>query len=319
MGLKVKRAKKFSCTHCGRSLKSTGLMPLTIARCPSCKHRVVVPGRFGDFLLYGVLGKGAMGMVYKALNEKVRRYVALKVLTDDQKKSDLDQCLKEAQAMAALNHNNIVRVYNFGQAYNQYYIEMELLEGGSAKHHFAQQEVPSEPEILKMSLGVVDGLGAAHDADLLHMDVKPTNVLFDNHKTPKLVDFGFAQHMRSSMDFVGTPNYVAPEVAKNMRYDHRADIYSLGATLFRLLTKRPVFRGGPRQVIKLRIHQDAPPLREVRKDLHEATCRLVDRMLSRDPNARQQNYKQLEAEIRAAQRVASSDDMLDELADAVDP
>jgi serine/threonine protein kinase len=318
MGLKVKRAKKFACTNCGRPLKSTGLMPLTIARCPSCKHRVVVPGRFGDFLLYGVLGKGAMGMVYKALNEKVRRYVALKVLTEDHKKADLDECLKEAQAMAVLNHSNIVRVYNFGQAYSQYYIEMELLEGGSTKHHFGSQEVPREIEILKMGLGVVDGLAAAHKASLLHMDVKPTNVLFDTQLVPKLVDFGFAQHVRTSMDFVGTPNYVAPEVAKNMRYDHRADIYSLGATLFRLLTKRPVFRGGPKQVIKLRIQQPAPPLRDVRGDLTDTTCRMVDRMLTRNPKDRFQTYEELKAEMVSAHRVAGSDDMLDELADLVE-
>lgn len=249
------------------------------------------------------LGTGGMGTVYKAHDEKLDRIVALKVMLKNlgSDPSILEAFRKEARAVAKLNHPNIAQIYSFGEDDGKPYIVMEFVGG----EHFDSLVFSPTPldqaKVMKTGMEIASGLQVAADAGLVHGDIKPENIVFDDHGVPKLLDFGIASASNAkSTEIWGTPYYIAPEKLHRQRVDFRSDIYCLGATLYHALTKHPPFDGDDvRAVLRARLEGPPPPMSTYRPDIDPEVEAIVGRMLQTDPSDRYPTYGALIADIRA--------------------
>jgi hypothetical protein len=306
------RIPRIVCVGCKKVLDVGHLPSFSEIKCPACGEAQRIPALLANFLLIEPLGAGGMGMVYRALDQSLGRFVALKVM----KKSLGDneefnqQFRREAQAAAALNHPNIVQIYSFGQEKGQPYIVMELVSGGRLDKMIAGGVQLDEEQALRIHIDVARGLHAASDVGLIHGDVKPENIMFGQHGEAKVVDFGlasFAGEQQEDGQVFGTPYYIAPEKAKRKKVDFRSDIYSLGATLFHVLAGEPPFDGPTAtDVVLARFDKPAPDLMEIRSDLHPETARVVARMLEADPGARYPSYPSVIADLEEALEACQS-------------
>jgi len=290
-----------ACPKCGMVLDVTDVPAFTGVQCPSCEFEFQVPARFGTFMLLQLIGMGGMGGVYRARDEGLNREVAIKViqksLGDDAQFVESFQ--REAQAAAKLNHPNIAQIYSFGQFQGQPYIAMELVSGGSLDK--MMKNGPVEPAVaFNIGMQIAEGLREAAEAGLVHGDVKPENILFDSDKNAKLVDFGIAAMQGSSSAEVwGTPYYIAPEKVQKQRADHRADIYSLGATLYHAIAGVPPFDGvDATEVVKARFSGPPRPLHDVRGSVPEEVESVIMRMLELDQSQRYPTYGSLLSDMR---------------------
>ena len=291
-----------ACPKCGALLDIEGLPAFTAVQCPSCEFEFQAPARFGTFVLLQLLGAGGMGGVYRARDEGLNREVAIKVmlksLGDDPQFVETFQ--REAQAAAKLNHPHIAQIYAFGQEKGQPYIAMELVSGGSLDKMMSAQGPMDPAVVIHIGEQIAEGLREAADAGLVHGDVKPENILFDNDKNAKLVDFGLAaMNSGPGNDVWGTPYYIAPEKVRRQKSDFRSDIYSLGATLYHAIAGVPPFDGeDATAVVKARF--DAPPkkMSEVRGNVPEEVDALIMRMLQVEPQTRYPTYGSLLGDMR---------------------
>jgi eukaryotic-like serine/threonine-protein kinase len=212
------------------------------------------PNAFPDVPGYEILdwlGQGGMGVVYKALQIRAKRLVALKMIRGDAplQAAQLERFCFEVQAAARLKHPNVVQIYDVGEAGGRPYFSLELLEGGTLRERLADAPMAPRPAATLL-IGLATAIDAAHRAGIVHRDLKPSNVLFDDKGTAKVADFGLAKQLESddgpslSGQVMGTPSYMAPEQARGDRraVGPAADIYALGAILYEMLTGRPPFR-----------------------------------------------------------------------------
>jgi len=224
---------------------------------------------FGDYEIVEEIARGGMGVVYKARQASLNRIVALKMVREAHLASShaVQRFQIEAEAAAKLDHPNIVPVHEFGQLEGQWYISMKLVEGPSLAQHL--HGVPMEPDRAARLMGTIArAVHYAHQRGVLHRDLKPANVLLQNDEHPYVTDFGTAKledrnlGLTLAMDVLGSPNYMSPEQAagKNDQVTTAADVYSLGAILYELLTGRPPFRA-------------ATPLETIRKVIEEECVR----------------------------------------------
>jgi serine/threonine protein kinase len=207
-----------------------------------------VADKVGKYQIRGLLGEGGMGAVYLAWDPLIEREVALKVLTQDAGDSSiaLQRFLGEARSIGRLNHPNVVSIYDIDQWQGRYYIVMELLSGGSVAGLQSSQGALAWEHACDLVAQAARGLAAAHLAGMIHRDVKPENLMLTRDGVVKVVDFGLSKLLDASDDshaavtkagqILGTPQYMSPEQFEAEQVDARTDIYSLGATLFRLLT-----------------------------------------------------------------------------------
>ena len=262
------------------------------------------PGaQFGEFKLIRPIGRGSMGEVFLAEQPSLRRSVALKILhpslTADP--AVLERFRREALNSAKLRHGAIVPVFGAGEQGALLYIAMDYIEGRSldrVMHEMLERKVTPGPELiasfLRIAIEIAEALHFAHEEGVLHRDVKPSNILLDRRGRPYLSDFGLARHrfdspLTMSGDLVGTPRYMAPELLDRRigPVDRRSDVYSLGATLYELLTLRPPFDGEGLQELFARIREGVPARAEegnpaVLRSLGDA----LERSLVRDPAGR---------------------------------
>ena len=301
------RVEKIACANCGHHLNVSALPIFTFFHCPECHAQQMVPGKLGNFLLLEELGRGGMGVVYRGLDMALGRPVAIKVmhksLGDDPQ--FLENFLREARAAAAINHKNVVQIFSFGREKGQPYLVMELVDGGRLDAYISSSQPLTEAQALTICTEVAEGLKAAHDVGLMHGDIKPANILFDKKGVAKVADFGLAGFIRQqkagSHDIWGTPFYIAPEKARRQKVDQRADIYSLGATMFHALTIRPPFDGdNPTEVVLARLQLPPPDITAARPDLHPETVRIITRMLAPDTLVRYPNYASLLSDLQEA-------------------
>ncbi len=304
--VEAKRVSQVICVGCQKVLDVAHLPIFSEIKCPECGAKQTIPAHFGDFILINRLGSGGMGVIYYAQDQELGRYVALKVMKKSlgENKEFVKSFKHEARAAAALNHQHVVQIYSFGEFEGQPYIAMELMGGGGLDEMIANEEHLDETRALELFLEITDGLKAASDVGLVHGDIKPANILFDQDGKAKMVDFGLASYIgqqKKETQIWGTPYYIAPEKAKGKEIDFRSDIYSLGASLFHALAGEPPFDGPtPMEVVSARLKNPAPSLYDFRSDIHPETTALVARMLEKDPTMRYPSYPALLYDMRAA-------------------
>jgi tRNA A-37 threonylcarbamoyl transferase component Bud32 len=219
-------------------------------------------GSIGKYDLLAELGRGAMGLVYRARDRKLEREVALKIISDELRNHPvaMQLFLDEAKALAQLNHPNIVGVYDQSEDDGVTYMVMELVEGQTLEEIIAQRGRLPVSEALEIIDQLCAGLAYAHERKVIHRDIKPANIFVTPDRTVKLGDFGLARVMREiairRTEIRGTPLYMAPEQVTGTDIDRRADLYAVGCTLFELLTGRPPFTDG--DIMFQQLHA-APP------------------------------------------------------------
>lgn len=262
--------------------------------------------RLDHFELKEFVGGGGMGAVFRALDTMLNREVALKVLSRDQGADDETRrrFQNEAQSAARLDHENIARVYYVGEDRGLNYIVFEFIEGINLRELVEQRGALPIGEALSYTLQVAEAIAHASSRDVVHRDIKPSNVIVTSEGRAKLVDMGLArlhQVERSAADLtasgvtLGTFDYISPEQAYDPRSaDVRSDIYSLGCTLYFMLTARPPFPQGTVLQKLLQHKSDTPPdPREINPSVPEAVSAVVMRMLAKDPRKRQQSAAEL--------------------------
>ena len=268
----------------------------------------LVPQQLGDFEIVKPIGRGAMGVVYLANQVSLKRQIALKVLRYSVSGQQATKRFeREAELVATLRHENIVPVYATGVQDNSNFLAMQLIDGPSLAQWSADEEVVRDPKtIAKWGAQVARALSHAHQRDVIHRDVKPSNLLKDQDHI-WLTDFGLARRyddLRMSMTgaMLGTPNYMSPEQAAPTRHpiDFRTDIYSLGATLFELLTGRCVFLAeSPHAVLSQVIAEEPPPLRQIVPHASRDLETILLKCLEKEPHARYQTAEQLADDLDA--------------------
>jgi len=230
--------------------------------------------KLGRYDLTGVLGKGAMGIVYEGLDSKLHRKVAIKTILkghmddDEAAKEYSMRFMREAQAVARLNHPNIVQVYDFGEEGDVAYIVMEFIKGKELKNFFDANERFELKEAVRIMCELLDALELAHEGGIVHRDIKPANVMLDGQARVKLADFGVARVTddRSAAEktqagtMVGTPAYMSPEQITGGNIDRRSDVFSAGIILYQFLTGEKPFTGSGAWTIAKKIIQDHPPV-----------------------------------------------------------
>ena len=267
-------------------------------------------GENGNFLLERELGRGGMGGVYLGRDKMLDRPVAVKVMLKEfgSDAEFVERFKKEAQAAARLIHPNIAQIYSYGIADEMPYIAMELVAGGSLYQIMRNSGANSDiPRIMKICEQVAQALRCASDQGLVHGDIKPENILLDANGNAKLVDFGLAAMQKDTDEIWGTPYYIAPEKVRKDAVDYRADIYSLGGTLYHALCGVAPFEGeDATAVVKKRFEIIPRKPSEVRPELSSQIDALVMKMLAFNPSDRYPTFEALLADFKAVMTVGLS-------------
>lgn len=259
------------------------------------KKKLEIGEMFGHYKVEKLLGQGGMGIVYRALDTKLNRTVALKILSvHNVGKQVLTRFKQEALATAQLDHPNIVRLFEV-DSNPQDYFTMEYVEGHTLDFHIKKRnlDLAQSAAIIKK---IANALQEAHKKNIIHRDVKPGNILLDKNNQPKIMDFGLAkftsneQNLTKKGSILGTPNYMAPEQFKGDKVDKRADIYALGATLYEMITFSRLFDGQTPMSIAAEIFTTRPtPPRAIRPSIPENLEQICLKALEKSPKKRYLN------------------------------
>jgi len=242
------------------------------------------------------IGQGGMGVVYLAEDTVLRRRVAYKVLPPSirENPSVLQSFMQEARIAAALNHPNIVTVFDTGRDGEDLYITMEYVDGLSLKQYLERHQTSLDDRIMIMK-SICQGVAYAHGRRVVHRDLKPTNVMLLRDRTVKIMDFGLARHLTDTMtektSVKGTPLYMSPEQIVGEKVDKLSDIYALGCTFYRMLTGRPPFSKG--DVYYQHLHAKAKPLRSVNPEIPLALERIVLKCIEKRKERRFQSVEEI--------------------------
>ena len=270
-------------------------------------------GRLGDYRVLEVLGVGGMGIVFRAEDPKLQRQIALKVMkpTAAASRSAKNRFIREAQATAAIDHDNIVQIYQVGEDRQMPFIAMQFLRGESLQKRLQRADRLDEREVVRIGRDVAAGLAAAHQRGLVHRDIKPDNIWLDEAAAyrAKILDFGLVRMatgddgLTQSGMVLGTPRYMAPEQAKGEAVDHRSDLFSLGAVLYHLASGKPPFECGNLTATLIAVSRaDFHPISSACPDLHPDLAELITRLLSREKEARPQSAAEVADSLARIQR-----------------
>jgi len=268
----------------------------------------MTPERLGKYEVRSVLGKGAMGVVYKAFDPHIERYVAIKTIRKDTVDPDLARQFmvrfkNEAKAAGRLHHPNIVGVYEYGEDEAVAYIAMEYVEGTGLREYLDRKATFDFGQLVALMTQLLGALEYAHAAGIIHRDIKPSNLIVDSSATLKVADFGVARIDMSNLTTVGmvigTPSYMSPEQCQGREADVRSDLFSAGIVLYELLTGRKPFTGSVEAIAYKICHDDpVPPSTLSPLKLPDAVDKLVARALAKDPQERFQTARAFSDALR---------------------
>lgn len=258
-------------------------------------------GRLAHYEILEVVGQGAFGTVLRAFDEKLQRVVAIKVMAPELAATSptRKRFIREAQASAAIRHENVVSVYSVEEKPIPYLV-MEYIPGETLQQRLNRTGPLDVSETLRIGRQIAEGLAAAHATDLIHRDIKPGNVLLEGgqHKV-KITDFGLARaaddaSMTQSGMIAGTPMYMAPEQALGQMLDQRADLFSLGSVIYQMVSGRPPFRANTTVAVLKRVAEDTPrPIREVIPETPQWLCDIISKLHAKDPKDRFQSAREV--------------------------
>lgn len=250
------------------------------------------------------IGTGGMSDVYKAKCHKLNRFVAVKVLKQEfgENESFVSKFRIEAQAAAGLMHPNIVNVYDVGEENGIHYIVMELVEGITLKKYIEKKAKLSFKEAVSIGIQISMGIEAAHNNNIIHRDIKPQNIIISREGKVKVTDFGIAKAATSNTitsNVMGSVHYTSPEQARGGYSDEKSDIYSLGITMFEMLTGRVPFNGETTVAIAIKhIQEEMIPLREFDPEIPGSVESIVLKCCQKSPDRRYQNMQELIADLK---------------------
>lgn len=268
--------------------------------------------QIGGYLVEERLGRGAMGTVYKAVQLSLSRTIALKVLSQDLVKDEkfCEMFVKEARAAGGLNHPNIVQVYDVGDEAGQYFFSMEYAEKGSVLEEMGKGgslDMSRAIEVIKLTCAALD---YGERKGLVHRDIKPDNLMVMEDGAVKLGDLGLAMSGKETEEqqdgVFGTPHYIAPEQAMGKPVDHRADIYALGATFYRMVSGRTLYTGTTvKEILKKQVREPHEPITTHVPDCPTAISNIIDRMLAKEPSERYQHASDILNDIANYEALSS--------------
>jgi serine/threonine-protein kinase len=253
------------------------------------------------------LGKGGMGVVYKAQDTKLDRFVALKFLPSHLAASEQDKArfIQEAQAASALNHPNVCTIHDIQEHEGQMFIVMEFVDGQTLRE---KKGSISFKQAIDIGIQIADGLAAAHEKSIVHRDIKPENIMIRKDGIAQIMDFGLAKlkgvsRLTKEGSTVGTAGYMSPEQVQGLEVDHRSDIFSFGVLLFEMFTGQLPFKGVHETAVAYEIvNVDAPPMSSVQPEIDPALDSIVLECLEKDPNERAQSAKQVSIDLKRFKR-----------------
>ena len=265
--------------------------------------------RVGRYELLEVLGSGSMGLVYKALDPKINRLLAIKTIRfsdefeEDAIKDIKKRFLREAEIAGQLAHPSIVTIYDVGEDEDLTYIVMENLEGKDLAKFIKRKNLLPFRKVLQVVARVADALEYAHKADVIHRDIKPANIMLMDNGGVKVTDFGIAKAISSSRTktgvILGTPNYMSPEQIMGQKIDHKSDIFSLGVLFFQLLTGELPFQGKNLSSLLYQITQvKHPPVRDFNARLPKVCEQIIDKALAKERDDRFKSAGEMAKVIR---------------------
>jgi PASTA domain./Protein kinase domain. len=253
------------------------------------------------------IGSGGMARVYKALDQYLQRYVAIKVLKDEFKHDEefLKRFEIEAQAAASLTHPNIVQIYDVGTDSGNYYIVMELVDGITLKEYIRRNGALDWREAVSITLQICSALNKAHSRNIVHRDIKPQNILITSDGIPKVTDFGIARAVTADtatmrIDTIGSVHYSSPEQVRGGYIDEKSDIYSIGVTFFEMLTGKLPFDGESSVAVALKHIQDIPPLpSDINPNIPEALDSIVLKAMAKSRKDRYQSVAEMMRDLES--------------------
>ena len=264
--------------------------------------------QLGRYEIIGELGRGAMGVVYKAKDPLIERLVALKSINlhglDKKQREEFEKRFyQEAKAAGRLNHNNIVTIHDLGESGDVAYIAMELMEGRELHNVIGDKQRLPIDEALNIATQVADALTFAHQHGIVHRDIKPSNIMVLSNNQVKIADFGIAQMdsrllLTQNGVILGSPLYMSPEQVKGSPIDSRSDIFSLGIVLYELITGRRPFSGDNAHSVMYQIVNEIPPKpSSINPDISDDLDQIVFKCLEKDPDDRYKDAKKLSEDM----------------------
>ncbi len=264
-----------------------------------------IPKTIGRYEILELVGRGGMGVLYRARDAVLERDVALKMMlldfTTDQTARDRFQ--REARAVARLQHRNVVTIHELGEVEGTPYIVMEFLTGRDLEALLTGDKPMTLVEKLDVAIQLCEGLGYAHEQGIVHRDIKPSNVRVLEDSTVKILDFGIAKFAQSSITqsgtIMGTPSYMAPEQIMGKPVDGRADLFSVGVLLYELLSGQKPFSGeSPTTVVYQIMHVEPPPVNATVPELPESLHEIVSRALQKNPDDRYSRASEMSSDLQ---------------------
>ena len=297
-----------ACSSCdSKVFIPADLPPLGLTPCSKCRADVMMPLMLRQFKLLRPIASGGMGTVYRALDTSLNREVAVKLMKDElQTDSEAIESFQiEARACASLNHTNIIHLYTFDEHQGKRYLVMEIADNGSLDSRIEEEGRLPELDILDIGTKIAAALDSALQKNLLHRDIKPGNILFNQEGEPKLVDFGLAVYSPKNTNYHnsiwGTPYYIAPEKVNREAETFLSDMYSLAGTLYHGLTGHVPFDAPTiEEVVAAQIHTPLTLPNHVVPAITQSTSDAIYRAMSKDPAHRYPNYAEFIMALESA-------------------
>jgi eukaryotic-like serine/threonine-protein kinase len=273
--------------------------------------------KIGRYEIVSELGRGAMGLVYRAVDPNIGRTVALKTMRLDVHGMEHDDMLRrfknEARAAGVMNHPNIVTIYDAGEADGLFYIAMEYIEGKTLQSLMMEKRMLPSDQIVDVGVQVCAGLDYAHEMKVIHRDIKPANIMITRQNVAKIMDFGISKaagSLTSNSQVLGTPNYMAPEQVKGLDINGRADLFSFGVVLYEMSTGERPFAGQNVTTIIYKIVNENPvPPSEVEMSVHPGLSAVISKCLRKDPEERYKSGAALAHDLQNYRSIGADGDI----------